>query len=165
MAEKKRKFINVFDIFVVLVVAAVVFVLFKLGVFGNAASVAISDDIQDVTYVLQLTPMRYGTEQNIAPGDTLYESVKRTSVGTVVSVEYEEAKYYSLNEETGEYTVSGIEGDMVAYVTITTQCVVTDKGMSAVDGQEIKCGESFNVMGPGYFGYGTVLSIERGDGV
>ena len=166
MAEKtKRKFINFFDIAVLLVVAAVVFILFQLGVFGNTATIAAADNVRTVTYVIRLTPMRYGTEEKIQPGDELFESVQRTSVGTVVDVQCEDTKYYTYSSELGEYVVSYIEGDVTAYVTVQVDCIVSDSGFTAVDGQAIKSGDQFNVLGPGYFGFGTVVSIERGDGV
>lgn len=163
MAEKKkRRFLNAFDIAILLLIAIAVFILFKLGVFGSQTKVA-NDTIQEVTYVLKIAPIRFGTEENISVGDELFETVRKTSVGTITDIEVEDLPYYALNGDTGEYVESYVEGEKQVYLTIKAQCVVTKKEISAVDGQLIRCGESFNVNGPGYFGLGVVVDIERGD--
>ena len=160
MAEKKKnKYINAFDIAVIVLIALIAFAAYKLGIFGSAAP---SEKIVDVTYTLRLSPMQYGSENNIKVGDELIETVRKTSVGKVKSVRVEPTKVYAMDVETGSYHVGEIENMMDAFVEVTAQCIITDSSISAVDGQLIRCGEAINVNGPGYFGFGIVVSIERG---
>lgn len=163
--NKKRKFFNILDIVIILLVAVAGFVLYKVGFFGSSGGGTSSENIKTVSYVVQMTPMRFGTEQNIKIGDELLETVKRTPIGTVKDVEITDAVSYSVDYETGNYVASNIDGEKTAYITVETQCDVTDESISAIDGQLIRCGDTININGPGYFGFGTVVSIERGDGV
>lgn len=159
MTDKKRKWLNVFDIVVILIVLAVGFVLYKVGVIGT--TVQTTSDTQKVQYVLQLTPMRYGTEQKIKVGDDLIETTRKTTVGKVIDVEIIPAETYLLDYETGNYKIATIEDEKTAFVTLEVDCVVTEKDITTVDGQLLLAGTSLNVNGPGYFGLGTVLSFER----
>ena len=162
--NKKKKFFNAFDIILILVLAAVLFVLFRAGVFGSATASGDTDTIKEVTYVLRLTPMRYGAENNISVGDNLLETVRKTSVGTVSDIQIVDSTILVLDQTTGEYVEHVIEDEKTVFLTVKASCIITDKGITTVDGQDLKASANVNVNGPGYFGFGTVISIEKGDG-
>jgi len=162
MAEKKKnKLINAFDIAVIILIFLIAFAAYKLGFFG-VSSGAPSDTIENVTYTLRLSPMQYGTENEIEIGDELFETTRKTSVGKVVGVTTEPTRVYAKDDKTGNYYRGQVENMVDAFVEIEAQCIVTDQSISAVDGQLIRCGETINVNGPGYFGFGIVVSVGRG---
>ena len=163
--NKKKRFFNAFDIIVVLMLAAVLIILFKVGVFGNATASGDADTIKEVTYVFRLRPMRFGTENNISIGDELIETVRKTSIGTVLDIRIEDNTVLVLDQTTGEYVEHVIEGEKTVFLTVKASCIITDNTITTVDVQSIRAPEFINVNGPGYYGNGTVISIERGDGV
>lgn len=162
MTEQKKKFFNFFDVVVILLIAVVLFVLFRIGVFGNANASTRPESIKEVTYVLRLMPMRFGTENNIHVGDELIETVKKTPIGVVTDIRIEDSFIYVLNQETEEYTKHVIEDEKTVFLTVKADCIVTAGEITVVDGQKILCGSSVPVFGPGYYGGGTFISIEGG---
>lgn len=157
MKEAKRpilRFFNLFDIVAILVILALALVL----VLANRAGTEASAKDGSVTFTLEFTGMQNGSEQMIAPGDRLTDKIKKYSIGTVDAVEITDTPLPDdpkrANEDPGK----------TAYVTVTAPCTETETEISVGGGFLVRVGLPVSVRGPGYFGSGYIVGIQRGEG-
>lgn len=171
MSEKKRiKWkLNLFDIglmAVVLVIVAGVLVWRFAG--GNQTTVdpnsgvSVPKGTQTVRYVVELEQLHLQTAQRIAQGDQLYERTKKELMGTVETVEVVPCRILSKNQENGTFLYAEVPERYNVTIELTAQGTQQDKGIMLTSGLELRAGTSVRVLGPGYYGTGYVLSVERG---
>lgn len=171
MSEKKRiKWkLNLFDIglmAVVLVIAAGVLVWKFAG--SNQTAVdpnsgqSVPKGTQTVHYVVELEQLHLQTAQRIAQGDQLYERTKKELMGTVETVEMVPCRILSKNQENGTFLYAEVPERYNVTIELTAQGTQQDKGTVLTSGLELRSGTSVRVLGPGYYGTGYVLSVERG---
>lgn len=171
MSEKKRiKWkLNLFDIglMAVVLVAAVGLLAWKF--IGNSPSAVDpnsgetgSKGTQTVRYVVELEQLHQQTAQRIAQGDEIYERTKKELMGTVETVEVVPARILSKNQLDGTFVYAEVPERYNVTMEITAQGMEQEKGIVLGSGLEIRAGTSVRVLGPGYYGTGYVLSVERG---
>ena len=171
MGEKKeiKWKLNLFDIslLIVALVAAVGLVAWKF-VGSNQTTVdpdsgiTVSKGNQVVRYVVELEQLHSQTAQRIAEGDQLYERTKKELMGTVETVEVVPCRILSKNQEDGTFLYAEVPERYNVTLAITAQGAEQEKGVVLSSGLEVRAGTSVRVFGPGYYGTGYVLSIERG---
>lgn len=171
MSEKKRiKWkLNLFDIglmAVVLLVAAGMLVWKFAGSDQTAvdpnSGESVPKGIQTVRYVVELEQLHLQTAQRIAQGDQLYERTKKELMGTVETVEVVPCRILSKNQENGTFLYTEVPERYNVTIELTAQGTQQDKGTMLTSGLELHAGTSVRVLGPGYYGTGYVLSVERG---
>lgn len=158
-----KKLLNLFDIVIiaVVVVLAGVFLLWRAGKLSTQENVV--HDNSTVRYAIELSNMRYDSAEMIQVGDEILDNIKNFTMGTVVAVEVRDAETLTKDYETGAYIVSTIPGAKTAVVTLESDCVESATGFVVDGGYSVCGGNSVNVVGPGYYGQGYVLYIERGE--
>lgn len=171
MSEKRKiKWkLNLFDIalMAVVLVAAVGLLAWKY-VGSNQTSVdpnsgaSVPKGMQTVRYVVELEQLHEQTAEKIARGDTLYERTKKEKMGTVEAVEVLPATVLSKNQIDGSFFYADVPERYNVTMEITAQGTAQEKGIVLDGGLEIRAGVSVRVLGPGYYGTGYVLSVERG---
>lgn len=168
MSEKKRFKIklNLFDICLIGVVllAAAVLVWFKFfsGPAPADPATGLPANMQTVRYVVELEQLHEQTAGMVAQGDQLYERTKREAMGTVLDVQVNEATTLTKNELEGTFQFADVPERYNVVMTVEGKCTVTDGAIVLDSGLEVRAGTSVRVLGPGYYGAGYILSVERG---
>ena len=158
--KEKRRLLTAFDIVIiaVVVVLAAIFLIWQAS--KNAAQTPGSEASSGtVVYTLELN--NFENADSLAVGDRLFETVKNTDVGVVKSFEIVPQKVWQNDLETGGMRVT--ETDMrAAHLTIEAPCTVTDSTIATKAGAvESRVGRSLGVTGPGYWGAGFIIAVER----
>lgn len=171
MSEKKKiKWkLNLFDIglLIVVLVAAVGLVAWKF-VGSNQTTVdpdsgiAVPKGTHTVHYVVELEQLHKQTADLIAQGDEIYERTKKEFMGTVQSVEVTPARTLTKNELDGTFQFVEVPERYNVILQVAAQAVENDGGIVLESGLEVRAGTSVRVLGPGYYGAGYILSVERG---
>ncbi|MBR5381140.1 MAG: DUF4330 domain-containing protein [Oscillospiraceae bacterium] len=158
--REKRRLLTAFDIVIIaaVVVLAALFLVWQAS--KNAAAAPGSEAVSGtVTYTLELN--NFENADNLSVGDRLYETVKNTDVGVVKSFEIVPQKIWQNDLETGGMKVTETEM-RTAHLTIEAPCTVTASTIATKAGAvEIRVGRSLGVTGPGYWGAGFIIAIER----
>lgn len=171
MSEKKRiKWkLNLFDIglLVVVLVAAAGLLAWKFvdsrqtQVDPNSG-VSVPKGMQVVNYVVELEQIHQQTADMISVGDQVYERTKKEPMGTIESVEVYPATTLTKNEREGTFQFVDVPERYNVLMTISAQAVENEGSIVLDGGLEVRAGTSVRVLGPGYYGAGYVLSVERG---
>lgn len=171
MSEKKKiKWkLNLFDIvlLVVVLVAAAGLLAWKFAgsnqtVVDPDSGVSVPKGTHTVRYVVELEQLHEQTAQMIAEGDELYERTKKEFMGTVETVEVAPARTLTKNELEGTFQFVEVPERYNVTMEITAQAVESDEGIVLDSGLEVRAGTAVRVFGPGYYGAGYILSVERG---
>jgi hypothetical protein len=152
--------INLFDVVIIVLVliAAILFLYFT-----TFRGQSVSNTESTVTYTMELRDISKPVADAIQIGDTLTDSVKNNDLGTIQSVEI--VPYTTLGQitDTGEYVLSVVPDRYTAILEMEAAAVESDTSIAVGAGYIIRCGTSVSVIGPGYIGTGTILTIERGN--
>ena len=134
-----------------------------IGVPGAVDPAAgIPANMQTVRYVVELEQLHLQTAERIAQGDEIYERTKKELMGTVEAVEVNPSRILSKNQLNGTFLYAEVPERYNVTMEITAQGTQQEKGIILSSGLEIRAGGSVRVLGPGYYGTGYVLSVERG---
>ena len=171
MSEKKRiKWkLNLFDIVLLVVVLAAAAGLLAWKFVGSNqtevdpnSGITIPKGTHTVRYVVELEQLHQQTAEMIAQGDEVYERTKKELMGTVQSVEVAPARTLTKNELEGTFQFAEVPERYNVVMEITAQAVENDDGIVLESGLEVRAGTAVRVLGPGYYGAGYILSVERG---
>ena len=171
MSEKKRiKWkLNLFDIglLVVALMAAVGLLAWKFVGSNQTevdpnSGVTVPKGTHVVRYVVELEQVHKQTADMIAVGDEIYERTKKELMGTVETVEVSPAKTLTKNELQGTFQFVEVPERYNVVMNVTAQAVDNEDGIVLESGLEVRAGTSVRVLGPGYYGAGYILSVERG---
>lgn len=171
MSEKKRiKWkLNLFDIILLAVVLAAAAGLLAWKFVGSNqttvdpdSGVTVPKGTQTVRYVVELEQLHEQTANMVAEGDEIYERTKKERMGIVQSVEVAPARTLTKNELEGTFQFAEVPERYNVTMEITAQAVENDSGIVLESGLEVRAGTSVRVLGPGYYGAGYILSVERG---
>lgn len=171
MSEKKRiKWkLNLFDIILLVVVLAAAagllawkFVSSNQTTVDPNSGITVPKGTQTVRYVVELEQLHEQTADMIAEGDEVYERTKKELMGVVQSVEVVPTRTLTKNELEGTFQFAEVPERYNVVMEITAQAVENDSGIVLESGLEIRAGTSVRVLGPGYYGAGYILSVERG---
>lgn len=162
--ENKKKIFNFFDIVIIaiVIVLAALFLLWKSGMLNRGVQVDNAKSAA-VQYTIKLDKLDSDTVSKMKAGDSLTDTIKNKYMGTVVSVETEPYTLVVLNEKTGEYVQAQYGDYLSAVIVVEVPCSISDKDITAESGFAISGQSEVSVSGPGYFGSGHIISIERGD--
>lgn len=171
MSEKKRiKWkLNLFDVVLlaVVIVAAAGLLAWKFVGSNQTevdpnSGVTIPKGTHTVRYVVELEQLHEQTANMIAQGDEVYERTKKERMGIVQSVEVAPARTLTKNELEGTFRFAEVPERYNVVMEITAQAVENDDGIVLESGLEVRAGTAVRVHGPGYYGAGYILSVERG---
>ena len=171
MSEKKRiKWkLNLFDVVLlaVVIVAAAGLLAWKFVGSNQTevdpnSGVTIPKGTHTVRYVVELEQLHEQTANMIAEGDEVYERTKKERMGIVQSVEVAPARTLTKNELEGTFQFAEVPERYNVVMEITAQAVENDDGIVLESGLEVRAGTAVRVLGPGYYGAGYILSVERG---
>lgn len=171
MSEKKRiKWkLNLFDIVLLVVVMAAAAGLLVWKFVGSNqtevdpnSGITVPKGTHTVHYVVELEQLHKQTADMIAAGDEVYERTKKELMGTVQSVEVAPARTLTKNELEGTFQFAEVPERYNVVMEITAQAIESDEGIVLESGLEVRAGTSVRVLGPGYYGAGYILSVERG---
>lgn len=168
MSEKKRMKwkLNLFDIglIVVVLLAAAAIVAVKLS--GSAAptdpATGTPAGKTTVNYVVELEQLHRQTAEKIKVGDQLYERTRKEAMGTVTSVEVVPARILTKNELEGTFQFAEVPERYNVIIELTAPATENDSSIVLESGLTIRAGTSVRVFGPGYYGAGYILSVEKG---
>ena len=158
--------LNLFDLGLIAVVllGAAVFVALRSGgapapsTDGNAPAPA----GQTVRYVVQLEQSLPQTAEMVEVGQHLYERTKKQDLGVVESFEVTPAKTLTKNELTGTFHFVEVPDRVDVTMTLSSNATIQPAAILLDSGLEIRAGNAVRVLGPGYYGSGYILSVERG---
>lgn len=171
MSERKKiKWkLNLFDISLIAAVVLVAAVVVGLKLAGNSSPAVtdpetgvVSGGVQTIRYVVELEQLHEATAQMIEVGDELYERTKKEAMGVVESVEVSTARTLTKNELEGTFQFAEVPERYNVVLEMTAQGKETEEGIVLDSGLEVRAGTSVRVYGPGYYGAGYILSVERG---
>jgi len=158
--KEKRRLLTAFDI-VIIAVVVVLAALFLIWQAAKNAAPASGGDAASGTIVYTLELNNFENSDSLSVGDRLFETVKNTEVGVVRSFEIVPQKVWQNDLETGGMKVTET-GQHTAHLTIEVPCTVTDSTIATKAGAvELRVGRSLGVNGPGYWGAGFIIAIER----
>ena len=157
--KKRRSILNLFDIVVILVALALAAVLL---IPRQSASDSPDAESGTVRYTIELTGMQNGSAELIQEGDSLVDRIKRYSIGTVQSVEVTNTLRQVEDYENGVVRYVESSTLQTAILVIEAPCTQTDTQITVSGGYAIRVGLPVSVLGPGYYGTGYILAVERG---
>ena len=158
--KKRRSLLNLFDIVVILiglVLAAVLLIPRQSGPEN------VAPERGTVRYTIELTGMLNGSAEQIEPGDALVDRVKKYEIGTVQSVEVYTTTRLVEDYEKGVVWNAPLSTQQSALIVVEAPCTQSDMEILVGGGFTIRVGLSVNVNGPGYYGSGTIVAVERGN--
>ena len=165
MENKKRglfRFINLFDI-VVLALAGVLLAVLLLVGRGTGAVDASPSATFTCRYTIELTHMENGTAELVAPGDTLMDKVKKYNMGTVISVEVGPTLEQVTDAETGRKVIAQVPDAATATIVLEAAATESETQILVDGGFLVRRGLSVSVNGPGFWGSGYIIGVERTD--
>ena len=169
MENKKIRWkLNLFDLLVILLALAVAAGIVWMRYQQNRAAQAAQDaggasgGSAVVRYVVELDEMSLQAAEMVAPGDALVERTRKQAMGTVESVEVALTRTLTKDQTTGNYHFVEIPERYTATMVVTDTATVSDSSIVSSGGLEIRAGTSVRVFGPGYYGSGYIVSVERG---
>jgi len=170
MEENKKPIhwkLNLFDLLVLIVavvaVAAVVFLRYQQQQRQQQAQdTAAQSGVVTVRYTIELTEMPLQAAQLIQPGDALTERTRKESLGTVESVDVALSRTLTKDQTTGNYYFTEIPERYTATIVVTSSASDSDRAIVTEGSMEIRAGTSIRVYGPGYYGTGYIISVDRG---
>lgn len=170
MSENRKKIawkLNLFDIILIAVVlvAVGVFAAVKLGNSPTTADPVEGTPVQapqSVRYVVQLEQALPQTAEMVEVGQRLYERTKKVDMGVIETVEITPAQTLTKNELTGTFHFVEVPARVDVTMTLSSPATFSDTAIVLSGGLEVRAGSSVRVLGPGYYGSGYVLEIERG---
>ena len=158
--------LNLFDIglIAVVLVATGLFAYTKLSSSPATADPATGapTQAQSVTYVVQLEQVLPQTAKMVADDQHLYERTKKEEMGVITSFEVTDAKTLTKDEENPSYNFVDVPDRKDVTLVLTSPATFHEDGITLASGLEIRAGNAVRVLGPGYYGSGYILSIERG---
>lgn len=163
LTPKKTKWrLNIFDVIiiaVVLTIAAAVLIIWR----STGIDKSTGDDASATTirYTVELTNMAGDTANLISAGDTLIDSVKKNTMGTVVLVDVSVMTTSTKNLENGDTVLSPVPDKMTATIVLEVEGTETQSQIVASSGYLIRVGEIVQALGPGYAGLGYIIAVER----
>ena len=171
MRENKKKIawkLNLFDIILIAVVLVAVgaFAAIKLG--GNTPAPVDSSSAQpapipqSVRYVVQIEQALPQTAEMVEVGQRLYERTRKEDMGVVESVEITPAKTLTKDELSGTFHFVDVPDRVDVTMVLSSPATFRDTSIVLSSGLEVRAGNSVRVLGPGYYGSGYVLEVERG---
>ncbi len=160
--KKKSSIINVFDICVIAVAALLAGVLFLLG-GGETQSAGDGEEnlSSTVTYTVELTGMMNNSAELVSVGDELVDRVKKYDVGTVTDVTVQNTVRQVSNLIEGGSAPAEMERLQTAIITIEAPCTQNDREITVGGGYTVRVGTAVSLKGPGYYGTGYIVGIER----
>jgi hypothetical protein len=153
-----RSIFNLFDIVVIVLAIVLALVLYVSKSGGTEQVVA---DVQTIRYTIELTGMVNDSADLISAGDELVDKVKKYNIGTVESVEVSTTVVQANNMIDGTVITSEVPSQETARIVLTAEATSTDTQITVDGGYVIRVGLPVNVKGPGYWGTGYILSIDR----
>lgn len=171
MSEKKRiKWkLNLFDIGLLAVVLAIAagLVAWKFMSSNQTqvdpnSGVTVPKGTYTVHYVVELEQLHEETADMVNVGDELYERTKRELMGTIQSVKKIPTEILTRNETAGVFEFVKMPERYNVIMDITAQATENENSIVLNSGLEIRAGTAVRVFGPGYYGSGYILSVERG---
>lgn len=147
--------ISIVDIFIMIcLIGLIVFLyLFSVPKDGNSGS-----DIRQ--YVIEISKIDEGLSSKLQPGDEIFDSLKGTSIGTVVSVEEEPYKMPTDDIKDREYVTGDVDGLTNCYITVEAAMTESDNATTVGDFQVMVGSEVF-VKTKNFAGNGYIVGLER----
>lgn len=160
MKKKFRFRLNLFDGIILILGLLVVAVL---GYFTLRASATpeTATNVQTIRYTVRFSSAVRGTGEQIEVGDTLLDSIKNYSIGTVESVEVSPARIRAYDEKNHTLVYAEVEELEDILITVVTPATLEEDAVILDGGYTLRVNTTAYVRGEGYVGYGPVLSIER----
>lgn len=169
MDERKGRRLNLFDLLLVVLAVAVVaaaaaFQHQQRQLDAAEAGKNLNEVLEStqVRFVLQLRELSGEVAQSVQPGDVLYEHSKHLELGTVEAVTVSPGQETVLNEQTGEYVTVDIPDKYTADITVVSQGSQSEKRIATSSDYNVRVGTGLRVYGPGYYGGGYIISVDRG---
>lgn len=163
MEEKKpqkRSILNIFDIVVIIIAIALAAVLFLYKSGGTEAVLA---ETGTVTYTIELTSLQNYSTDLISEGDKLVDNIKKYDIGTIKSVDVTNTVRQAKDMESGATYDVELDSLKTAIIVVESECTETDTQITVAGGYTIRVGLSVNVKGPGYYGTGYIIAVDRGE--
>lgn len=158
---QKKKLLTKFDIVVIVVVilAAALFLAWRASQ-SDGGPITLTNT-GTVRFTVELNNIPENVLSHISQGDTITDTAKNTHIGTVASYDVIKMLSWGTNIETGNIVETETDRDTLLLV-IDAPCTITDSTMATRDGAiELRVGTSIGVSGPGYWGSGYIVAIER----
>ena len=155
----KRGIFNLFDIIVIVIVLALAAVL----LFVRAERSGEEASSGTVVYTMEFEGMRNGAADLISEGDQLVDKVKKYNIGTVLSVDIEPTVRQVNDYVNGGLVESVVDDQQTATIVVEAECTETSSQITVDGGYIIRAGLTVSVRGPGYWGTGRIISVDRGD--
>lgn len=168
MSEKKKITwkLNLFDVGLIVLVLAAVAVVAVLKLGGSSTPtidpVTSAPVPESVRYEVQLEQVLPQTAEMIAEGQHLYERTKKEDMGVIESFEITPAQTLTKNEIEGTYNFVTVPERVDVTMILSAPATFQSGAITLSSGLEVRAGTAVRVFGPGYYGAGYVLSIERG---
>lgn len=160
MRKRKIKF-NIMDVLILLVIAAVVAVLLYVFVLSESKPMDSLGGAQTakITYVIELTAVDDALSDNISVGETLIDSAKKMSIGTVVAVDSQPYVYLGKNLNEGTMELTTVDDKSTIYVTVEADATLSGISYS-IAGYDIYVGEKVYLSLPNFTGTGYCISLK-----
>ncbi len=158
--RKNRKIFNLFDIIVIVIIIALAGLLFFIREGRDAQE---STSAGTVRYTLELVGMQNGSADLIQEGDQLVDKVKKYDIGTVVSVEVTPTYRQAYDYVNGGLIESLVDDQQTAVIVVEADCTESSSQITVDGGYVIRAGLTASVRGPGYWGTGYIISVDRGE--
>lgn len=157
MNDKKKKGINILDLFIILILLVAGIIGYKLM---NKGEVTQFSSTTKVNYSVMATGCLPEVEEYLEEGMTVYDSIKNYRLGTLKSYSVGLNEIYAPNKLTG-ITEKNIRNDRIdIMIDVEVDAASNDRSIS-IDDYEIKIGKEVFIKGKGFAFSGYIVAIER----
>ena len=171
MSEKKRiKWkLNLFDVALLVLAVAIAGGLVAWKFLGSnqtqvdpESGITVTKGTKTIRYVVELEQLHKETADMVQEGHELYERTKRELMGTVEKVDKIPTEILTRNETAGVFEFVEMPERYNVIMHITAQATENENSIVLESGLEVRAGTAVRVFGPGYYGAGYILAVERG---
>lgn len=164
--EKKKRKVNVVDVFIVIIAIILVaaFAFFATGAPKREEGVT-TDEVKDTTikYTLSVENFTEEFKDLIKVGEEIRNVDFDCEVGKVVAVApAEPMTQYNYSETEGKMVKSDVPGKYKCLITVESECAESENNYY-IGAIQLKVGKSMSFKTPGYTFKGIVMSIEGGE--
>lgn len=158
--EKNYKLFNkisILDIFIGICIICILVFLYYISVPASSTASASSTTRQ---YIVEIKNIDEGLSSKLQVGEEIFDSIKGSSIGTVVNIEEKPYEVFSKNLENGTFILRQVDGLSSCYITIEAEITETDRSTN-VGAYQLMVGTQVFVKTKNFAGNGHIIMLER----
>lgn len=155
-AKRKRRGLNLFDLFVLVVIAAVA--ILAVYLIGGNRGIASSGTPVKVTYKVEIENVSAKVRDSVQTNVSVRDGVRKTALGTIVSSKYSNTYFMKGNVDTGEVVKATVDNRFNVELTCEAEGLLQN-GRITIGDYTMAVGTAVSLQSPGISGTGYCIAL------